>query len=327
MKKKRTIGIILLLSFVMVFTSFAAVFAEEGDTEPVDPCAGGHTWAAWTTVTAPTYFATGQKQRTCTVCGTVETASVAKLVGKSKWVKKGDKYYYFDKNGKLISGWHKLHLYGKKSNPVKWCYFKSGKYIKSVSKNTKSKWVTASGKKFYFTSSKKPAGQGYHTIGSKVYYMGSDKAVKIGTFKDSDGNTVKTRKDGSLLDGYAYSKYVLIDISDQTLKLYKNHKLKLSAKVVTGMKGVNDTPTGIFRIQGKTRNTRLVGPSWNVGVSYWMPFYAGNGIHDATWRPSSQFNKNTYKYNGSHGCVNMKYSDAQKLYKNVSVGTRVVIRK
>ena len=34
-----------------------------------------------------------------------------------------------------------------------------------------------------------------------------------------------------------------------------------------------------------------------------------------------------YKYNGSHGCVNMPTGSARKLYNKVSVGTKVIIRK
>ena len=49
------------------------------------------------------------------------------------------------------------------------------------------------------------------------------------------------------------------------------------------------------------------------------------GMHDASWR--SQFGGSIYKYNGSHGCVNMPRSKVSKLYKMVPNGTRVIIRK
>ena len=51
----------------------------------------------------------------------------------------------------------------------------------------------------------------------------------------------------------------------------------------------------------------------------------GNGMHDASWRGS--FGGSIYKYNGSHGCVNMPTGSARKLYNKVSVGTKVIIRK
>ena len=55
-----------------------------------------------------------------------------------------------------------------------------------------------------------------------------------------------------------------------------------------------------------------------------MPFDGGEGIHDATWR--NNFDNDAY-INGSHGCVNMKYDDSKEVYKNVSVGTEVLVHK
>ena len=55
-----------------------------------------------------------------------------------------------------------------------------------------------------------------------------------------------------------------------------------------------------------------------------MPFnYNGQGMHDATWR--SSFGGNIYKYNGSHGCVNMPLDKAGKLYKMTDNGVPVIV--
>jgi lipoprotein-anchoring transpeptidase ErfK/SrfK len=79
----------------------------------------------------------------------------------------------------------------------------------------------------------------------------------------------------------------------------------------------------------KARNVNLSGATWNVNVSYWMLFRSGGyGMHDAPWRSSSQINsRSTYLKNGSHGCVNMKRSDAAGLYSKVRTGTTVIVCK
>ena len=56
-----------------------------------------------------------------------------------------------------------------------------------------------------------------------------------------------------------------------------------------------------------------------------MPFYDGQGLHDASWRYS--FGGNIYVYNGSHGCVNMPPAAAQALYYEIEDGMAIVIYK
>ena len=122
--------------------------------------------------------------------------------------------------------------------------------------------------------------------------------------------------------------YILVDISDQKLYVYSNGIKKGSANVVTGKKGVSDTPTGKFKLKRSNfkRDTYLMG---GAHVDYWMPFETSRGIgfHDASWRSSSSFKKSTYLKNGSHGCVNMKKSDAKKLYENAPSSVDVIIRQ
>ena len=289
-----------------------------------------HSYGGWTVTVQPTHFKAGKRVRKCS-CGLTQTETLPKKTARKKWVNEGGRRYYFDKKGKPVKGWHKIKFYKGKS--VKWCWFnKNGVFIKSVSKNTRRKWVKAGGYKFYFTKKKKPASKGFHTINGKLYYMDKNKAVKIGTFKASDGHTYTTAKDGSI-SGLAYLKhkyktFVLIDISDQRLRFYRRGKLKLKADVVTGTSGVHDTPTGVFSVRSKQRNIWLSGSSWNSHVDYWMAFIGSSyGMHDATWRSSGQFsNHKTYKRNGSHGCVNMRHGDAADLYSMVRRGTTVIVQ-
>lgn len=122
--------------------------------------------------------------------------------------------------------------------------------------------------------------------------------------------------------------YIEISIERQHVWFYKNGKLKLDSKVVTGkLTKDRKTTVGVHRIYGKQRD-RYLGTMAVQGyrsfVHYWMPFnWDGQGLHDATWR--NKFGGNIYKTGGSHGCVNLPYDFAGKLYDAISIGTPVVV--
>lgn len=122
--------------------------------------------------------------------------------------------------------------------------------------------------------------------------------------------------------------YVEISINRQHLWFYKDGKLKMDSKIVTGkLTKDRKTTVGVHRIYGKQRD-RYLGTMAVQGyrsfVHYWMPFnWDGQGLHDATWR--NKFGGNIYKTGGSHGCVNLPYSFAGKLYEEVKIGMPVVI--
>lgn len=116
---------------------------------------------------------------------------------------------------------------------------------------------------------------------------------------------------------------ILISVKEQKLWFYKNGVLELTSNVVTGTKGKNDTPKGSFRIQGKSKNVYLQGADYKTFVSYWIPIYGDIGLHDATWRNS--FGGYIYQTSGSHGCINLPYSTAEKIYYNAPIGTRVKV--
>lgn len=132
--------------------------------------------------------------------------------------------------------------------------------------------------------------------------------------------------------GYVSSKYVKdlgktfveVDISEQNLYLYVDDELSLSADVVTGKKNTYDTRLGCHPIYSKETSRYLTGEDYKVYVDYWMPFDKGQGLHDASWR--KDFSDDAY-VSGSHGCVNMKYADAKRVYNNVKVGTLVLVHK
>ena len=108
---------------------------------------------------------------------------------------------------------------------------------------------------------------------------------------------------------------------------YRNGQLYCHTDVVTGNDdGYHNTPKGAFSIWQRQSPTTLYGPGYASYVNYWMAFtYSGVGIHDSSWRSNSEYGGNTYKGNGSHGCVNTPYSAVKKIYQKAGYGTRVVV--
>ena len=119
--------------------------------------------------------------------------------------------------------------------------------------------------------------------------------------------------------------YVEVSLARQHLWYYREGNLVLESDVVTGLtNGRRNTPGGVFKIWGKERNATLRGDDYETPVSYWMPItWTGVGLHDANWRGS--FGGGIYRYNGSHGCVNMPPSKAGELFNAVALNTPVVI--
>lgn len=118
--------------------------------------------------------------------------------------------------------------------------------------------------------------------------------------------------------------YVEISLDQQHMWFYKDGQLIVDTDVVTGCHNKGwDTHTGVYAIMYKERDATLVGEGYNSAVSYWMPFYANVGIHDASWR--SSFGGSIYLNNGSHGCVNTPTQNAATIYNNIEKGVPVVV--
>lgn len=124
--------------------------------------------------------------------------------------------------------------------------------------------------------------------------------------------------------------YVEANLSAQHLWFYKNGSLYLESDFVSGCvaKGT-ETQTGAFPLAYKKSPDVLVGSNANDGyeteVQYWMPFYEGQGLHDADWRGA--FGGSIYQYDGSHGCINLPPWAAAELYNAIEPGTAIIIYK
>lgn len=176
------------------------------------------------------------------------------------------------------------------------------------------------------TTNSKDIGDVYTSEIYKIYETKTNNGTPWYKIEYKDG------KYGYISGSYATQDFIYLDISNQTIKLYRNGKITLTVPTVTGNKSKgHDTPLGVYSIGTKLSVHNMGGrihlSKYDAYVDYWMPFIGGSyGFHDADWRSSSQLtNKKTYLTNGSHGCVNMLTEDAKALYDNIYKGLAVHI--
>ena len=124
-----------------------------------------------------------------------------------------------------------------------------------------------------------------------------------------------------------FQTYVDVDIASQIVKYYKEGIQVMECPCVTGDVATHkDTPKGTWKVSCHTKGKWLNGPTWHNWVDYWMRFTAdGCGFHDAMWRDDTEYVRETYLTNGSHGCVNLRHADADKLFEYIGVGTVVYV--
>lgn len=126
--------------------------------------------------------------------------------------------------------------------------------------------------------------------------------------------------------------YIEIDLTDQHLWYYEKGKKKLDTYIVSGQttSEARTTLPGVYKLWSKETNKRMKdtnadGDEWDTKCNFWNNVsLCGIGLHDSTWR-GGYFGGEIYKYNGSHGCINMSYDDAKYVYDNVPYGTPVVM--
>ena len=120
--------------------------------------------------------------------------------------------------------------------------------------------------------------------------------------------------------------YIEVDKLEQKIYYYQDGELMVTSGVVTGnLRTRHDTYEGAFYIQAKYKNRVLRGPGYASFVRRWMPIYKAIGLHDANWRKESEFGGETYKRNGSHGCVNMPDETTDIIFDHAEIGTPVFI--
>lgn len=112
-------------------------------------------------------------------------------------------------------------------------------------------------------------------------------------------------------------KHIYVDLTTQTLYAYQGNSLYMQTLISSGK--WHPTPDGDYRIWIKLRSTRMTGGTGAdfydlPNVPYTM-FFAGDGLsegagfslHGAYWH-------NNFGHAMSHGCINMRIVDAEKIY-------------
>ncbi|MDE5564916.1 MAG: L,D-transpeptidase family protein [Oscillospiraceae bacterium] len=122
--------------------------------------------------------------------------------------------------------------------------------------------------------------------------------------------------------------YVEADISEQHFWVYKNNTIVMEGDFVSGTETnwERRTPRGICQVldlrKGKTLGTMAV-QGYETWVDYWMAFNnCGCGFHDLG---RSAYGGSIYMYNGSHGCLNLSYSNAKELFSILEYGMPVIV--
>lgn len=123
----------------------------------------------------------------------------------------------------------------------------------------------------------------------------------------------------SVLSATTDNKRIEVDLATQRLYAFEGDK-KVYEFIISSGKW-NRTPTGTFRIWVKLRYTKMEGGSKALHTYYYLPnvpyvmFFAndevpawkGFGIHGTYWH-------NNFGRPMSHGCINMRTEDAEKIY-------------
>lgn len=124
--------------------------------------------------------------------------------------------------------------------------------------------------------------------------------------------------------------YIDTDISQQKVRYYKNGELVFSSDFVSGNRATGTlTDIGTFYVINKVRNVVLRGDNvdgteYASPVKYWLGInWSGEGFHDSDWR--STYGGSIWKYNGSHGCLNIPPRNMPSFYNMAEIGTPVIV--
>jgi hypothetical protein len=125
--------------------------------------------------------------------------------------------------------------------------------------------------------------------------------------------------------GVAASRWIEVNLYEQTLSVYENNRLVFATPVSTGIDPFWTRP-GIFQIYVKKPTETMSGATtadrsdyyYLQDVPWTMYFDENRALHGAYWH-------NGFGYARSHGCVNLSVGDSHWLYDWANVGDTVYV--
>lgn len=128
-----------------------------------------------------------------------------------------------------------------------------------------------------------------------------------------------------------WEHWIDVNLTTQTVTAMLDNQPYYTALATTGMPGW-ETPTGTFRILYRVENETMTSEalgippeveSYELKDVLFTQYFTnrGHAIHLNYWRPEHYFGSVA----SSHGCVGVRYADAEFFWNFASVGTRVVV--
>lgn len=200
-------------------------------------------------------------------------------------------------------------------------------------------------------------GHEYDTVGTTRHYVsptGEEMDLSGGHFGwviDEEGELPLLEEDivkgGTIARDISYAQvapgpkngqewgnfYVDIDRYDQTGRVVKNGEVIYEWRFVSGSADPShETQTGFYDVFWKASPHVMVGeiqangqPEYQTPCDFFTCFNKnGSAVHDATWR-GNWSTEAWLSGDGSHGCLNSSYGDAQWVYENVDYGTPFIV--
>jgi len=159
----------------------------------------------------------------------------------------------------------------------------------------------------------------------QLFDDGRDRGLVIDAISENNNIILVIGTTEPQVAGSDEDQYILVDITDQTLRIYQNHSLVKSFLVSTGVT-YYPTPLGITTItdkflwhdyswyygEGDARNYSL--PDVKYNLRFRNHFY----LHYAYWH-------NNFGNKMSHGCVNISYENSEWIYNWANIGATVEV--
>ncbi len=171
--------------------------------------------------------------------------------------------------------------------------------------------------------------QSDHVVFESGYRGGT--RVALASF---NGQTIpvvtSTSKPNDQVVGAGKGKRIIVDLSEQKLKMVENNKVISIRQISTG-KWSTPTPTGEYKTKNKI--TTAYSKPYGLYMEYWMAFSA-DGSYGLHALPFWKLKDGGKLYEGashigtpvSHGCIRQTVEDAKSLYEWAPVGTPVTIQ-